>query len=271
MAAVGAAPSANGASISGVTLTLQPYDATHPGLSTTGSQTAAGDKTFTGDMIFNGDSKVLNLSKTNATDPAIPRLKIRTDSDFGFDIHLRDDVDGDLLIKRVVSGTPTIAMSIARADSTITIPGYLSCTALTTNGSGLMGCTASDERLKRDIVPFERGLEALNLKPKSFKFKDPGDLGIEHSGFIAQDVEKLIPEAVRIGPNGMRTVDYWTIIAVQTNAINELRARLEALEGPRINSKKAIPMKPIWKARPQIIIDAPNAPEKIRRKRGWNR
>lgn len=48
MAAVGSTPSANGASISGVTLTLQPADATHPGVVTTGTQSFGGAKTVGG-------------------------------------------------------------------------------------------------------------------------------------------------------------------------------------------------------------------------------
>lgn len=46
LAAVGAAPSANGATLSSQVLTLQPVDATHPGVVTTGAQTIAGTKTF---------------------------------------------------------------------------------------------------------------------------------------------------------------------------------------------------------------------------------
>ncbi len=45
-AAVGSSPSDNGASILGNVLTLQPFDATHPGVMTTGTQTVAGAKTF---------------------------------------------------------------------------------------------------------------------------------------------------------------------------------------------------------------------------------
>lgn len=46
MGAVGSTPSANGASISGKTLTLQPADATHPGVVTSGTQTLGGGKTI---------------------------------------------------------------------------------------------------------------------------------------------------------------------------------------------------------------------------------
>jgi hypothetical protein len=50
LAAVGSSPSANGASLSGQQLTLQPADATHPGVVTTGTQALAGDKTLAGDF-----------------------------------------------------------------------------------------------------------------------------------------------------------------------------------------------------------------------------
>ncbi len=46
MGTFGSSPDAKGASISGVTLTMQPADGTHPGEVTTGTQTIAGAKTF---------------------------------------------------------------------------------------------------------------------------------------------------------------------------------------------------------------------------------
>ncbi len=48
LAAVGATPSANGASLSSQALTLQPADATHPGVMTAAAQTFGGVKTFAG-------------------------------------------------------------------------------------------------------------------------------------------------------------------------------------------------------------------------------
>lgn len=53
LAAVGSAPSANGASLSGQVLTLQPADGTHPGLLTTAAQTLAGAKTFSNGVLSN--------------------------------------------------------------------------------------------------------------------------------------------------------------------------------------------------------------------------
>lgn len=56
LGAVGASPNANGASISGNTLSLQPTDATNPGVVTVGSQTIAGSKTFKADTLIANDA-----------------------------------------------------------------------------------------------------------------------------------------------------------------------------------------------------------------------
>lgn len=156
-------------------------------------------------------------------------------------------------------GTPTtmrinnqggdIYLSNQDAGNDIFLVGRTSCTALTTDGSNILGCTASDERLKKDIVPFDRGLTAIEgITPKSFKFKSPTDMNMEHSGFIAQNIAAFIPEAVSIDAHGFMMLDYWTIIATQANAIKELSARVKALEtaaGIVVPAKPAIPLKPV--------------------------
>ena len=68
LTAVGSSPSANGASLSGQALTLQPADATHPGLVTTGTQTIAGNKALTGTLSLPnlvGTSLPLQLDGSN--------------------------------------------------------------------------------------------------------------------------------------------------------------------------------------------------------------
>ncbi len=49
---IGSVPNSNGASLVNDLLTLQPCDATHPGLITTGTQSIPGNKTFTGNVIL---------------------------------------------------------------------------------------------------------------------------------------------------------------------------------------------------------------------------
>lgn len=69
MGAVDSAPNANGATISGSILTLQPANGTYPGVLTAGTQTIGGDKTFAGNLIL---SPTVNssLSGANARIPS---------------------------------------------------------------------------------------------------------------------------------------------------------------------------------------------------------
>lgn len=58
LAAVGSTPNANGASLSGQQLTLQPADATNPGVVSTGTQSLAGNKTLTGNLNVDGTTRL---------------------------------------------------------------------------------------------------------------------------------------------------------------------------------------------------------------------
>jgi hypothetical protein len=65
LGAVGSTPNANGASLSGQVLTIQPADGTNPGSLTAGAQSIGGAKTFTGAISAS------NLSGTNTGDISI--------------------------------------------------------------------------------------------------------------------------------------------------------------------------------------------------------
>lgn len=87
----------------------------------------------------------------------------------------------------------------------------------------------SDAGLKKDIVPVENSLDKISrLKGVSFEWKDnPADQR-KHMGVIAQDVEKIFPEAV-YGQNGDKGVDYPSLIAPLIEAVKELKEKNEVL------------------------------------------
>jgi hypothetical protein len=70
MGAFGSTPNANGGSIAGTTLTLQPADATNPGGVTTGAQTFAGVKTFSAGIALNSQAITGVAAGVSATDAA---------------------------------------------------------------------------------------------------------------------------------------------------------------------------------------------------------
>jgi hypothetical protein len=84
----------------------------------------------------------------------------------------------------------------------------------------------SDARLKDNIENISYGLnEILNLKPRKFNWKESTN---EVNGFIAQEVEEIIPALVNEGQ--WKSVDYQGITAIVVKAIQELSAKLTALE-----------------------------------------
>lgn len=94
--------------------------------------------------------------------------------------------------------------------------------------------TASDERLKEDIKPIENSLAKLSsLKGVSFTWNEKADVGgsVKGHGVIAQDVEKVLPEAIHDAPQeGYKGVDYNAIIGLLVNSVNELKAEVDSLK-----------------------------------------
>lgn len=85
--------------------------------------------------------------------------------------------------------------TIALTASDGTIPTYASCIALTTNASGVIGCTASDERLKnfgKSIPGNDAGAILAKISAgRTFNWKDQKAYdGKIHIGLSAQDVCK---------------------------------------------------------------------------------
>ncbi len=94
---------------------------------------------------------------------------------------------------------------------------------------------ASDERLKNIRAPFTRGIAALNgLNTVYFNYKQDNPLGLPSSkefvGIKAQDVLKVIPEAVTQDSEGFFHVTNDSIIWTAVNAIKEIYHKLIGVE-----------------------------------------
>jgi len=104
------------------------------------------------------------------------------------------------------------------------------------SSSAAVTCS-SDARLKDNINPFNKGLnEVMQLNPVTFTWKnDPTKL--TYTGFLAQDVQQVMPELVESNEDGYFTLDKTNMIPYLVNSIkelkaqnDELRSRVEALE-----------------------------------------
>ena len=96
------------------------------------------------------------------------------------------------------------------------------------NGVWVNYTTVSDGRLKTNVQPIDQGLNIINqLRPVFFDWDQANPraqgFGTQHQvGFIAQEVEKILPEVVNKGEDSYRSVEYGKMVAVVVAAVKEL-------------------------------------------------
>ena len=124
---------------------------------------------------------------------------------------------------------------------------------------GLSGFTqASDGRLKQDVKEIASGMDRISaLRGVSFRYKPGGERPVsavanenghagyassdikrqieaenarERIGFIAQEVESVVPEVVRTLPDGTKTVMYTDLIPLLVEGMKEMQATIERQE-----------------------------------------
>ncbi len=85
----------------------------------------------------------------------------------------------------------------------------------------------SDIRLKNNVKSLDNPLtDIMKLNPVSFAYKSSGK---ESMGVIAQDLEKVYPQLVAEGPQGLKAVSYEGLIAPLIGAVQELKKENDSL------------------------------------------
>jgi trimeric autotransporter adhesin len=88
--------------------------------------------------------------------------------------------------------------------------------------------SVSDKRLKKNIEPIQYGLkDVLKFKPVSYFMENQNeDIDKKNLGFLAQDIEDIVPEIVNIqssnDSNYIYSLQYSSIIPILIKAIQEL-------------------------------------------------
>jgi hypothetical protein len=105
--------------------------------------------------------------------------------------------------------------------------------AVLADASGNLSAPVSDQSVKENIQPLQYGLDTImQLNPVQFEYidshKNYGE-GLQ-IGNIAQDVEKIIPEAVFITPStGLKGIDYNQFNGIYIKAIQDQQKIIESL------------------------------------------
>ena len=90
---------------------------------------------------------------------------------------------------------------------------------------------SSDARMKQDVTALKSGLaKTMQLRPVSFVWKEGSQKGAKDIGFIAQDVEKVVPEVVHTGVDGMKAVDYPKLVPILVKAIQDQQDEIDTLK-----------------------------------------
>jgi hypothetical protein len=92
----------------------------------------------------------------------------------------------------------------------------------------IAGTIPSDERLKENFNNLENALGiimALNIYNFDWKGTNVEDIGL-----IAQEVEKVFPQAVKTLENGVKVIDYNKFIALIIKAIKEIKEEIDNLK-----------------------------------------
>jgi hypothetical protein len=92
---------------------------------------------------------------------------------------------------------------------------------ITTSGSSTAYNTSSDYRLKENVVPMQDALQRITqLKPSRFNFI--ADDSVVVDGFIAHEVQEVVPEAISGEKDAMRDEQYEVTPAVLDDDGNEI-------------------------------------------------
>ena len=195
------------------------------------------------------DKPVLEIQNTNAdANPATLKFNKNSaspaDNDEVGEIDFYADDDGgasDLLAKILVTQTDVTATEEdAKIDFKVRVAGSLK-TMTWGNAAGLVlpndstngivtahsYVTYSDETLKTNINSLDNALDTVkSLRGVSYDWKNDGKSDI---GFIAQEVNQVIPEVVRAnnGEGDHFGLDYARLTAVLVEAVKELAAKVE--------------------------------------------
>ena len=89
----------------------------------------------------------------------------------------------------------------------------------------------SDRRAKTDIELIPDALnKVLKLNGVTFTWALGAQEGVRSTGVIAQEVEAVLPEAVKTNDDGFKGVNYGSMVGILIEAIKELNAKVASLE-----------------------------------------
>lgn len=166
-----------------------------------------------------------NLRFATGTTSANPSTKMTITSGGNVGIGSTGDVAQKLRIQGIDTGTSNYGLVVA--DSTTASTMFVR-----NDGYGYLKASAwaygSDIRLKENIYDVENGLDmVLKMKPKHFDYINGTK---DNLGFIAQEIQEIIPQAISETPDGTLALKTDFLVPYLVKAIQELSAQNQDLK-----------------------------------------
>ena len=191
-----------------------------------------GPVTFNNDTRFNDQVRITNDTDSTSTTTGalivtggvgVGKTLTATNIKVGT-VHLKSSSNeitattGNLLLNAPVG-------QVVAIQTNTTITGILSVT------DDITAFWSSDERLKDNITPIDDPLaKVLSISGNTFDWNEKSNKSGHDVGLIAQEIEKVLPEAVTTRDNGYLAVDYHKVVPLLVEAIKDLSDKVEALE-----------------------------------------
>lgn len=180
----------------------------------------------------NSNSSGLGISLYNGANGGMPSYGLAFSGTATFGTH--GSVVGDWATYFTMSGATNRGWIFKSGNgaggnvASISAAGEITATSILSSGN----ITAfSDARLKDNITEIPDALNKLNqLKGVTYTRKDLAS-DKQYAGLIAQDVQKVLPEAVVVTEDDIISVDYNGVIGLLVEAIKELESKVAALGG----------------------------------------
>ena len=178
--------------------------------------------------------------------------------------NLGGGIGGFAFMNTPSSGTPLSTLMFITGAGRVGIGTTSPDNTLTVNGSadkpgGGSWAVYSDARLKTLHGNYTAGLsQIMKLHPIRYRYKEQNGMNIsdrdEHVGFVAQDVQRVIPEAVTQNSSGYLLVNNDPILWTMLNAIQQQQAEIRSLRAQLHRPTE------VWNARTGVDTPARIAP-----------
>lgn len=136
-----------------------------------------------------------------------------------------------------VTSSGSIGIGTSSVTHELTVTNTTTTDVAKFNGSGGTQCTvvtgvgwscSSDERLKTNVLSIDNGLDAvLALQGVTYNWKADPEAQAKVSGFIAQEVEKILPNLVTTDDSGYKSLNTSGIIPYLVEAVKTQNGKID--------------------------------------------